>query len=484
MSAASLLVVDDDQNMADLVQQKLQAAAFEVTTASSGRAALRAVRGNAFDLCILDLRLADVDGMSLMGELRSIHPDMPVIILTGYGSVESAVAAMQEGAYSYLTKPFNAQELLLQISRALENRRLNSEVQRLKGLLEETYDFPNIVARSAKMRGVLDVVARIAAADSTVYLHGESGTGKELIAKAIHRASGRRNGPFIAVNCAALPEPLLESELFGHERGSFTGADRTTRGLLGLANEGTFFLDEIGDMPLSIQAKLLRALQDHQFYPVGAEKSVTVNVRIIVATNKRLEEEVAKGKFRMDLFYRLHVIPIHLPPLRERKEDIPPLVDRYLKQISETMNKPIKGVTPEAMRKLMLHDWPGNVRELQNTLEYAVAISRDDVLAEEAIFYRESVSVRAAGRYLNPSLNVNGMKGPVKSYKDARYEFEKGYLANLLEQCGGKVSEAAKLAGKSRTEFYELLRKHEIKVEEFKQAAYSRSSVEDPLRRA
>jgi two-component system, NtrC family, response regulator GlrR len=483
MSAASLLVVDDDQNMADLVQQKLQAAAFEVTTASSGRAALRAVRGNAFDLCILDLRLADVDGMSLMGELRSIHPDMPVIILTGYGSVESAVAAMQEGAYSYLTKPFNAQELLLQISRALENRRLNSEVQRLKGLLEETYDFPNIVARSAKMRGVLDVVARIAATDSTVYLHGESGTGKELIAKAIHRASGRRNGPFIAVNCAALPEPLLESELFGHEKGSFTGADRTTRGLLGLANEGTFFLDEIGDMPLSIQAKLLRALQDHQFYPVGAEKSVIVNVRIIVATNKRLEEEVAKGKFRMDLFYRLHVIPIHLPPLRERKEDIPPLVDRYLKQISETMKKPIKGVTPEAMRKLMLHDWPGNVRELQNTLEHAVAISRDDVLAEEAIFYRESVSVRAAGRNLNPSLNVNGMKGPVKSYKDARYEFEKGYLVNLLERCGGKVSEAAKLAGKSRTEFYELLRKHEIKVEEFKQAAYSRSSVEDPLLR-
>jgi two-component system, NtrC family, response regulator GlrR len=475
MSAANLLVVDDDQNMADRVQSRLQTAGYGVTTAASGRAALRAVKGNVFDLCILDLRLADLDGMSLMRELRSIHPDMPVIILTGYGSVESAVAAMQEGAYSYLTKPFNTQELLLQIARALENRRLNSEVQRLKGLLEEAYDFPNIVARSAKMRGVLDMVARIAATDSTVYLHGESGTGKELIAKAIHLTSGRRDGPFIAVNCAALPEPLLESELFGHEKGSFTGADRSTRGLLSLANEGTFFLDEIGDMSLPIQGKLLRALQNHQFYPVGADKPVMVDVRIIVATNKKLEEEVAKGNFRMDLYYRLHVIPIQLPPLRERKADIPPLVDRFLKQMSEAMKKPINGVTPQAMRKLMLHDWPGNVRELQNTLEYAVAISREDVLSEDAIFYRENTPAAASGRFFDPALNFNGTGAAVKPYKDAKYEFEKSYLMHLLELCGGKASEAAKLAGKSRTEFYELLRRHEIKVEEFKQAAYNRN---------
>jgi two-component system response regulator GlrR len=466
MSAGNLLVVDDDQNLIELIALKLKAEGYEVTTASTGQEAVQAAKGAIFDLCIVDLRLADQDGISVMRELHSINPGMRVIILTGYGTVESAVQAMQEGAYSYLSKPFNTQELLLQISRALENRRLNSEIQRLKGLLEQAYDFPNIVAKSAKMRSVLDIVSRIADTESTIYLQGESGTGKELIAKAIYLASSRRDKPFVAVNCAALPEPLLESELFGHEKGSFTGADRSTRGLLSQANNGTFFLDEIGDMPLSIQAKLLRALQDKQFYPVGSEKPVAVNVRIIVATNKNLEEEVAKGNFRLDLFYRLHVIPIHLPPLRDRKEDIPLLADRFLKQISQQMKKKIKGITPEAMRKLMLYDWPGNVRELENTLEYAVAMTRHDMLTEDAILHTKGTM--ANSRTEDLVTFGNGTKGPVKSYKSAKYEFEKGYLVHLLKLCGGKASEAAKLAGKSRTDFYELLRKHEIKIDDFR----------------
>jgi two-component system response regulator GlrR len=466
MSAGNLLVVDDDQNLIELIALKLKAEGYEVTTASTGQEAVQAAKGAIFDLCIVDLRLADQDGISVMRELHSINPGMRVIILTGYGTVESAVQAMQEGAYSYLSKPFNTQELLLQISRALENRRLNSEIQRLKGLLEQAYDFPNIVAKSAKMRSVLDIVSRIADTESTIYLQGESGTGKELIAKAIYLASSRRDKPFVAVNCAALPEPLLESELFGHEKGSFTGADRSTRGLLSQANNGTFFLDEIGDMPLSIQAKLLRALQDKQFYPVGSEKPVAVNVRIIVATNKNLEEEVAKGNFRLDLFYRLHVIPIHLPPLRDRKEDIPLLADRFLKQISQQMKKKIKGITPEAMRKLMLYDWPGNVRELENTLEYAVAMTRHDMLTEDAILHTKGTM--ANSRTEDLLTFGNGTKGPVKSYKSAKYEFEKGYLVHLLKLCGGKASEAAKLAGKSRTDFYELLRKHEIKIDDFR----------------
>ncbi len=466
MSAGNLLVVDDDQNLIELIALKLKAEGYEVTTASTGQEAIQAAKGAIFDLCIVDLRLADQDGISVMRELHSINPGMRVIILTGYGTVESAVQAMQEGAYSYLSKPFNTQELLLQISRALENRRLNSEIQRLKGLLEQAYDFPNIVAKSAKMRSVLDIVSRIADTESTIYLQGESGTGKELIAKAIYLASSRRDKPFVAVNCAALPEPLLESELFGHEKGSFTGADRSTRGLLSQANNGTFFLDEIGDMPLSIQAKLLRALQDKQFYPVGSEKPVAVNVRIIVATNKNLEEEVAKGNFRLDLFYRLHVIPIHLPPLRDRKEDIPLLADRFLKQISQQMKKKIKGITPEAMRKLMLYDWPGNVRELENTLEYAVAMTRHDMLTEDAILHTKGTM--ANSRTEDLVTFGNGTKGPVKSYKSAKYEFEKGYLVHLLKLCGGKASEAAKLAGKSRTDFYELLRKHEIKIDDFR----------------
>ena len=466
MSAGNLLVVDDDQNLIELIALKLKAEGYEVTTAGTGQEAVQAAKAAIFDLCIVDLRLSDQDGISVMRELHSINPGMRVIILTGYGTVESAVQAMQEGAYSYLSKPFNTQELLLQISRALENRRLNSEIQRLKGLLEQAYDFPNIVAKSAKMRSVLDIVSRIADTESTIYLQGESGTGKELIAKAIYLASSRRDKPFVAVNCAALPEPLLESELFGHEKGSFTGADRSTRGLLSQANNGTFFLDEIGDMPLSIQAKLLRALQDKQFYPVGSEKPVAVNVRIIVATNKNLEEEVAKGNFRLDLFYRLHVIPIHLPPLRDRKEDIPLLADRFLKQISQQMKKKIKGITPEAMRKLMLYDWPGNVRELENTLEYAVAMTRHDMLTEDAILHTKGTM--ANSRTEDLVTFGNGTKGPVKSYKSAKYEFEKGYLVHLLKLCGGKASEAAKLAGKSRTDFYELLRKHEIKIDDFR----------------
>jgi len=466
-SAGKLLVVDDDTNLMELVRAKLQSADYEVAAASKAEEAVEAAKGELFDLCILDLRLADRSGISLMRELHSIIPDMPVIILTGYASVESAVEAMQEGAYSYLTKPFNTQELLLQIKRALENRRLNCEIQRLRGLLEEQFDFTNIVAKSEKMRSVLDIVTRIANTESTVYLHGESGTGKEIIAKAIHLASARKDKPFVAINCAALPETLLESELFGHEKGSFTGANRSTKGLFSQANEGTIFLDEIGDMPLSIQAKLLRALQERQFYPIGSEKPVQVDVRIIVATNKDLEDEVAKGNFRQDLFYRLHVIPIHLPPLRDRKEDIPHLAERFLKKVAQQMKKDVKGITPQAMQRLMLYDWPGNVRELENTLEYAVAMTRQDMITEESVLQTKNPLGSATQEDLSPQMNI-ALKGPLKSYKQAKYEFERGYLVHLLKLCGGKASEAAKLAEKSRTDFYELLRKHEIKIETFK----------------
>jgi two-component system response regulator GlrR len=393
---------------------------------------------------------------------------MPVIILTGHASVESAVEAMKKGAYGYLTKPFNTPELLLQIERALENRRLNFEIQRLKGLLQERYDFTNIVAKSEGMRRVLDVVSRIAGTESTVFLQGESGTGKEIVAKAIHLASPRKDKPFVAINSAALPAALLESELFGHEKGSFTGANKSTKGLLSQADGGTIFLDEIGDMPASLQAKLLRVLQEREFYPVGSEKPVQVDVRIITATNKDLQAEVKAGNFREDLFYRLHVIPIHLPPLRERKEDIPHLAHHFLKTLAQQMKKEVKGITPSALQKLMLHDWPGNVRELENTLEYAVAMTPLDMITEEFVLQAKPAApqtavVEEAGLKMNIALN-----GPVKTYKEARYQFERDYLVKLLELCSGKASEAAKLAGKCRTDFYELLRKHEIRIETFK----------------
>ncbi len=447
-----ILVVDDDRNLLELVKMRLESADYDVTTALREEEAIEAVKNQVFDLSVVDLQLVHRDGISLMEDLHLVLPEMPVIILTAYGSIESAVEAMKRGAYSYLTKPFEPQDLLLQIERALENRRLTVEIKRLKGLLEERYDFANIVARSEKMKRVLEMVTQIAGTESTVYIHGESGTGKELIAKAIHLASERKDKPFVPINCAALPEPLMESELFGHEKGAFTGAVRSTKGLFTQAHGGTLFLDEIGDMPLSIQAKLLRALQERQFYPVGSEKPVAVDVRVIVATQKDLESHVKQGLFREDLFYRIHVIPIKLPPLRERKEDIPPLVEHFLNRFSQRMKKEVKGFMPQAMQRLMLYEWPGNVRELENTVEYAVAMTQRDVITEELILQPNGVVSEESLR-------------PLKEAKDA---YERGYLIHLLEICSGNVSKAAKLAGKYRADFYDLLKKHHLKSEDFK----------------
>jgi len=452
MASGKILVVDDDENILEVIRMRLESADYEVLTAAREEEAIEAIRSQVFDLSIVDLQLAQTDGISLMEGLHLVLPEMPVIILTAYGSIESAVGAIKRGAYSYLTKPFDSQDLLLQIEKALENRRLTSEIKRLKGLLEERFDFANIVARSEKMTKVLDVVSQIAKTESTIFVYGESGTGKELIAKAIHLASLRKDKPFVAINCAALPETLLESKLFGHERGAFTGAVRSTKGLFTQAHEGTIFLDEIGDMSLSTQAKLLRVLQERQFYPLGSEKLVEVDVRMIVATNKDLEDLVKQGLFREDLFYRIHVIPLFLPALRERKEDIPLLVEHFFKRFSQQMKKEVKGVTPAAMQKLMLYDWPGNVRELENTIEYGVAMTQQDLINEELILQPKGIS----------------SPGPLKSLKEARDDYEKSYLIHLLEICGGNISKAAKLAGKYRADLYDLLKKHNLNIADFK----------------
>jgi two-component system, NtrC family, response regulator GlrR len=455
--AGKILVVDDDENLLELIKLRLESAHYEVATAIDEVEAINKVKNQPFDLSIVDLQLVHQDGISLMEELHLVMPELPVIILTAYGSIESAVESMKRGAYSYLTKPFDPRDLLLQIERALENRRLASEVKRLEGLLQERYGFDNVVARSEKMQRVLEVVSRIAKTDSTVYIHGESGTGKELIAKAIHLASERKNKPFVAVNCAALPESLMESELFGHEKGAFTGAVRSTKGLFTQAHQGTIFLDEIGDMPLSIQAKLLRVLQEREFYPVGGERPLEVDVRVVVATQKDLEDQVKRGLFREDLFYRIHVIPIPLPPLRERKEDIPLLVEHFLRKYGQQMKKEVRSLAPMALQKLMLHDWPGNVRELENTIEYAVAMTQQDTINEDSIFQTKGVT------------SVTSQE-PFKPLKEAKDAYEKSYLIHLLEVCEGNVSKAAKLAGKYRADFYDLLKKHSLKSEDFKKS--------------
>jgi two-component system, NtrC family, response regulator GlrR len=467
MAKGQILVVDDNPNLLELIRMRLESADYDVTATGDEAEAVKAIKEKLFDLCIVDLMLANGDGLALMDEFRGIHPDVPTIILTAHGSIESAVEAMRRGAYSYLTKPFEPADLLLQIDRALENRKLNFEIKRLKDIINERFDFANIIARSGKMRAVLDVVGRIAKLDSTVHIHGESGTGKELIAKAIHLASDRKDKPFVALNCAALPETLLESELFGHEKGAFTGAVKSTRGLFTQAHGGTLFLDEIGDMPRATQSKLLRVLQERQFYPVGSEVPVEVDVRVIVATNKDLEEQVRKGEFRDDLFYRIHVIPVFLPPLRERKDDIVPLVEHFLKKYSEHMKKEVNGLTPEALRKLMLHDWPGNVRELENTIEYAVAMTQSDTVTEDYMLQGKSLSSERPSSYATEAAEEpNGLK----PLKDARDAFERDYLIQVLSMTEGNVSQAAKLAGKYRADFYDLLKKHDLNAHEFKKS--------------
>jgi len=466
MAKGKILVVDDNPNLLELIRIRLESADYSVTATGLEEDALSVLKEQVFDLCIVDLMLANGDGLSLMEQIRVIRPDVPTIILTAHGTIESAVEAMRRGAYSYLTKPFEPSDLLLQIDRALETRNLNSEIKRLKEILHERFDFANIIAHSAKMGAVLDVVTRIATLESTVYIHGESGTGKELIAKAIHLASDRKDKPFVALNCAALPESLLESELFGHERGAFTGAVKSTKGLFTQAHGGTMFLDEIGDMPLATQSKLLRVLQERQFHPVGGEAPVAVDVRVIVATNKDLTEQVKRGLFRDDLFYRIHVIPIHIPALRDRKEDIVPLVEHFLKKCREQMKKDVKGLTPEALRKLMLHDWPGNVRELENTIEYAVAMTRQELVTDDYILQgRVDAAELAHDAWHNNSVDD---RAGLKSLKDARDSFERDYLVKVLSMTEGNVSHAAKLAGKYRADFYDLLKKHDLKVDEFK----------------
>lgn len=451
IKSKKLLVVDDDSNFLKLIRLRLELAGYEVETALDEDEAISKVKEETFALSIVDLKLVNKDGITLMEEMHSISPYMPIIILTAHGSIESAVEATKKGAFNFLNKPFDPEELLLQIEKALENQRLVSEVKRLEGLLKNRHDFKNIIARSARMRGILDLVSRIAGTDSTVYISGESGTGKEVIARSIHLASERRDNPFVAINCAAIPETLMESQLFGHERGAFTDAKRSYEGMFAQADKGTIFLDEIGDMSLSIQAKLLRVLQEKQFYPIGGSKPVQVDVRVIVATNKDLETEVKNGNFREDLYYRIHVVPVEIPPLRERKEDIPLLAEHFLKQISRRMKKDIKAISPMAMQKLMLYDWPGNVRQLENTIEQAIALSRHDVLTED---------------YVLPSKDLSAE--PLMPFKEAVEDFKKGYVVRLLEFTKGNVSKAADLAGKYRADFHNLVKKYNLKPEDFK----------------
>ncbi len=446
-----ILIVDDDTNILKVLQMRLEAEGYIATTFADIQKAIEITREEEFDLALVDLKLASKNGIELMEILHDIRPEMAVIILTAFGTIESTVNAMQKGAYSYLTKPFDHRQLLLQIKNGIERTKLSKEVRRLKNIVGERYEFKNIICKSRKMKEVLKQVAMAAGTDSSVCIHGESGTGKELIAKALHLASFRKDGPFLAINCAAIPENLLESELFGFQKGAFTGAISSKKGLFAQAHRGSILLDEIAETPLHMQAKLLRVLQEKEFYPLGSEHPIKTDVRIIAASNKDLVLEVKKGSFRSDLFYRLHVIPIYLPPLRERKDDIPLLAHHFLKRFSAEMKKDIKEITSSAMQKLLSLNWPGNVRELENTIEYAVAMSTQNIIRADTILQTQQ-----------------NKEEFIKTLKHAKNDFEKQYISNMLSLTEGNISKAADLAGKYRADFYDLLKKHNINSSDFK----------------
>jgi len=446
-----ILVVDDDINILRVIKLRLEAEGYQVTTAGKAKVALELANEDVFDFALVDLKLNGTNGIQLMENLHQLNPEMPVIILTAYGTIKSAVEAMRKGAYTYLTKPFNYDELLLQTRNCLEKTKLTKEVKSLKKMVKDRYGFDDIIGRSNKMEKVLEQVAKAADSDSTICIEGESGTGKELIARTLHLASARADRQFVAINCAAIPEMLFESELFGYEKGAFTGAVQNKEGLFYQAQGGTFFLDEISEMPLSMQVKLLRVMQEKEFIPVGGRKTIKMDIRFIATSNKNLKEEMTQGNFREDLFYRIYVIDIQLPPLRERKGDIPVLSHYFLDKLSKDMNKKITGFSSTALQKLMLHSWPGNVRELQNTIESAVTMANENIIGDDLIL---------------PALNAEVMD--LKPLKDAKENFEKNYLLQLIELTEGNMAQAARLAGKYRADLYELLKKYDLKPSNFR----------------
>jgi two-component system response regulator GlrR len=454
MADEKILVVDDDRGLLALMKARLEAKEYQVRLAEGAEEALVLAQAEIFNVAVLDIKMEGMDGIALLERLLQIQPYLPVIMLSAYGTIAHAVEATKKGAYDFLAKPFEAKDLLHRLEKALEVGRLKVEVEMLRTLVHERYDFENIIASSGKMQEILQQVTQIAPTDSTICLYGESGTGKELIAKAIHVSSTRSRSPFVAINCAAIPEGLLENELFGHVKGAFTGADQAKKGLVQQAHNGTLLMDEIAELPVTLQVKLLRVLQEREYYPVGGVQPIKVDIRVIAATNQDLWTAIEEGKFREDLYYRIHVIPIYLPPLRERPEDIPLLANHFLRRFSKEMNKAVAAISPEAMQRLMLYRWPGNVRELANVIERAVAVAPQEVITGDHLLL---------GREKTPSAPTAMMP-----LKEARLEFERAYLTQVLTAARGNVSRAATLAGQYRAEFYKLMRKHDIDPSAFK----------------
>lgn len=447
---SSVLVVDDDLAHRTMLRTLLSSWGYEVSEADDGGSAIEAVRRRPFDLVLMDIRMIHVSGIEALEEIKAFNPAIPVILMTAFASVETAVEALKKGAYDYLTKPLDFDELQVAIGRAMEHSRLREENRLLKESLRLQFDRGNLIGRSAAMTRLLETVAQVAPSEATVLITGESGTGKEVIAGALHYNSPRREGPFIKINCAAIPETLLESELFGHEKGAFTGADRRKEGKFRQASGGSLFLDEVSEMSVGMQVKLLRVLQEREITRVGGEEVIRVDVRVIAATNRDLLREIDTGRFRQDLFYRLNVVTLHVPPLRERKDDIPPLAEHFLRIFAEKNRKSVKGFSPQAMDRLIRYDWPGNVRELMNTVERGVVMSRSQYIDEGELTPILLDRPVAAG---------HGQAGGAGG-ESSLEALEKATILKTLEQTGGNKSEAARRLGITRRTLHQKLKKY------------------------
>jgi len=455
MTEPRVLVVDDEKSMRELLAITLERQGYEVSVAEDGEVAIEAVRRDGFDVIITDLRMPNADGLQVLRAAKEHTPETVVIVITAVGSTETAVEAMKLGAYDYITKPFKLDEIHLIIRRALERKRLRDENLYLRKQLETQHRFDNIVGKSARMAEIFDTIRKIADSPSTVMVSGESGTGKELVARAIHFNSQRRSKPFVSVNCGAIPEALMESELFGHVKGAFTGAVANKVGLFSAAEAGTLFLDEITEIPTLLQVKLLRAIQEREVRRVGDTRDLRVDVRLIAASNRELEQAVSEGVLREDLFYRLNVIPIHLPPLRERREDIALLVAHFLQKFGRQLNKDVRGVTPEALAILERYHWPGNIRELENVLERAIVLGGGEVLGADAL--PESVRRERPMKALEVELPEDGMD--LEATLDA---LERRYLQRALDRSGGVQTKAAELLRMTFRQFRYKLQKHNM----------------------
>ena len=446
----SILIVDDEEDILNVLKLILTKEGYQVDTALDGKQALQLFRKNSYDIVLTDLRMPEMDGMELLERIKEIRPETEVLIMTAYASVDSAVLAMKKGAADYIVKPFLNEDVKMRIARVAEHIKLKRDVEVLKQQISQKFEALHFLGNSPQVQQILSLIEQVAPTKSNVLILGESGTGKSLVAELIHKNSPRRDGPFISINCAAIPETLLEAELFGYKKGAFTGAVADKKGLIELANGGTLFLDEIGDLPLGLQAKLLKFLETYEFIPLGDVQKKKVDIRLISATNKNLEELIEEGKFREDLYYRLSVIEIKIPPLRERKEDIPVLVYYFLEQASKQHNKKIKGITNEALSYLLNYDWPGNVRELRNVIERAVILARDEYILPHDLPEKIIKS--------SPSPEI----GFGKSLKEAIEEYEKTIILNTLKFCNYDKERAAKILDIDLATLYRKLKKFGI----------------------